>query len=463
MRNAERGASQIPLVICIVLLLVAAFFAYNQYSERESIQKRLDDIVGAATSPSAPSPSDADIKQAIRFANGVGREQKQRLLEVVEVTGCRDEENPELVVSPAKLRATVQKLLDALDKGNTFAIEFAADRYLEDNANQGGIKVAENAGKVTVRYPGSKELRGASPDMTNVMEYVVLKAMSAMIFDIKRYRDAYDAALSAKEKEAEARKADIAAKDAEIRAKQEELAAQVASAQQALSEAKRQASDAEAAKQSIETESNARVAAITAERDHYRSELEKASGQVQVLKARKRAIETDTSPDGTILSVSERQDFAVIDLGKKDNNLLPGTNFEVYGIGKGGQRIPKGTVKVTKVDATSSNCTVLMVLDRFTPIAPGDKIMSLLYSPKEIIHVALVGRFVRMGKSDAARRLQNIGVVVDEKVGIHTTYIVVGEPEDENQPLQETTEFKTAEIYGIPHITEAELSRFTMY
>lgn len=461
MRNAERGASQIPLVICIVLLLVASFFAYTQYSERESMESRLNGIIEAARVPSGTPPSDSDVKEKLKFANGIAKDYRQRLEEILPETGGPEDENMELVVSPKKLRATTQKFLDALDRGN-FTIEFPVDVYKEEK--DGGVKVNEGAGgKVVVGYGGSKELRGAKPDMTNVFEYVVIPAMTRMTFDIKRLIATAASTMAAKDAAEAAYKSALAAKDGEIKAKGEEIATLEASKNATIADLRRQLSDAEAAKAASEAEKSAAVAALTAERNSLKGNLEKAEGTVKVLKDRKRTVELDTSPDGSVLSVGENQDFAVIDLGKSSNNLMAGTNFDVYSIGKGGMEIHKGSIKVTKVDGNSSECRVLDVVDAFNPIAPGDKIRSVFYSPKETTHVVLVGRFSKMGKSDAARRLQSLGVVVDEKVSPATTYLIVGAPESEAQPIEETVEYKTADLYGIPHISEKELSKFTMY
>jgi hypothetical protein len=460
MRNEERGASQIPLVICIVLLLVAGFFAYTQYSERESMENRLNSILDAAKTAAGTPPQDGDVKQLIAFAKGAAREYKQRLEEILVATGGGDTDNLELVVSAKKLQATGQKLLDALDRG-AYLIEFPVDRYIDDP--NGGVKIQEAAGKVTTSYVGSKELRGKDPDLTAIIEYVVQPAMNRMVNDIKRYRDAYINAVAAKETSEAGYRKDLAAKDAEIKAQMEAQSALERSKNDSIAELRRQLADAEAAKAASENEKNTAVTAITAERNALKSELEKMTGTVKVLKDKKRAIELDTSPDGSVLSVGDRQDFAVIDLGRATNNLQPGTNFEVYAIGKGGMEIHKGTLKVTKTDANSSECRIIDVLDAFNPVSPGDKIRSVFYSPKETIHVALVGRFTKMGKSDMARRLQTLGVVVDEKVNSGTTYLVVGNPESESQPIEETAEYKTADLYGIPHLSERELSKFTMY
>lgn len=461
MRNAERGASQIPLVICVVLLLVASFFAYSQYGDRESLEARLNSIQEAAKVASGTNPSDSDVKELLKFARGPAKDQRQRLEEVVVVTGGAEDEQLELVVSPKKLQATVQKFLDALDRGN-FTIEFPVDLYKED-AN-GPVKIQEaGGGKCVVSYGGSRELRGAKPDMTNVLEFVVMPAMTKMIYDIKRLRDATGTALTAKAASEAAYKSALTAKDAEIRSAAEALSALEANKNAQIADLRRQVSDSDAAKAAAEAEKATAVTQLTKERDMYRSEAEKNSGTVKVLKDRKRTVEIDTSADGKVLSVGEKQDFLVIDRGRANNNLMAGTNFDVYTVGKGGMEIYKGSVKVTKVDGTTSECRVLDISDAFMPLAPGDLIRSVFYSPKEVTHVVLVGRFSKMGKSDAARRLQSLGVVVDEKVSPDTTYLVVGNPESEAQPIEETVEYKAADLYGIPHISERELSRFTMY
>lgn len=461
MRNRERGASQIPLVICIVLLLIAAVFAYTKYGEAESLDARVNSFLNAAKDKDAPTPpGDGAVRDLIEQAKGPLREAKIRLEQVLAETGGTDEENPDLVVSPTKLRNTRNKYLEAADKGE-FVVKFPVAIYKPNDA--GGVIVTPGGAEIEAKYFLTKDLRGSSPDLTNIIEYVVIPGARRMTSDIKHYRDLYEQALTAKDTAEAAYRADLEKKDAEIRAKVEENAALEARKNQDITDLRNQVQDAEAAKSAAEQEKNKAVEALTAERNQLRAELEKASAQVQVLKSRKRAVETDTSPDGGVLSVSDAQDFVVIDLGKANNNLLAGTNFDVYAIGKGGQEIPKGMVKVTKVEGDNSNCAVLQVFDRFNPIAPGDKIRSMTYSPKEVVHVALVGRFQRMGKGDMAQRLRSLGVIVDDKVSIHTTYLVVGDRESEAQPIEDTQEYKTAELYGITKLTEKELSRFTMY
>jgi hypothetical protein len=460
MRNRERGASQLPLVICIVLLLIAAVFAFMQYSDKETLTARLTTIQTAAKEEGvAGLPSDRQIIDLIDFAQGPARDAKARLEEVVVETGGGEEEILDLVISPTKLKNTRNKFLDASSAGE-FVVEFPIEVYKA--SDDGGVGV-QQGNKMVVSYFLNKDLRQSKPDMTNILEYMVIPGARRMIADIKRYRDLAQQATTMKLTAEEGYRKDLTAKDAEIRAKIDENAALDARKAQDISDLRNQVQTAEAAKTAAEEEKAKAIAELTAERNALRSQNEQLSGQVQVLKAKKRAIEEDTSPDGEVLSIGENQTFAVINLGRANNNLLPGTNFDIYAIGKGGMEIPKGVLKVKKVDDETAECAILQVFDRFNPIAQGDQIRSMTYSPKETVHVALVGRFQKMGKSDAAARLKQLGVVVDDKVTIHTTYLVVGAPESESQPIEDTPEYKAAELYGIQKLTERELSRFTMY
>jgi hypothetical protein len=463
MRDGERGGSQVPLIVCIVLLLAAGVWGYSQYSELEETRAALESIRNAARGPAATTPpTDETIRSHIAFAIGRGSQLRTRLEEIGAITGGGDEEEPELVVSPKKLASVRDKFLASLES-EEFTIDFPTDRYIED-PSQGEIKVQAGAGGVTkIAYATNKDLRGVKPELVNVVEYICAPALRRTVAAIKRYRDAYIEATNAKDTALAAYKADLAAKDTEIQKKIQDLADLESRKGGEIAELRRQKEEAEAAKASADEEKNREVARLTAELKKERSRADEASSSVVVLKQRKRDVEVDTSPDGAILSVGDKQDFAVVDIGRSTNNLMAGSNFDVYAIGKGGMEIPKGVIKVLRTGATQSECAVVVLYDSLNPIVPGDKIRSLFYSPKETIHVAMVGRFQKMGKSDAARRLADLGVVVDEKVTIHTTYLVVGDKESESQPIEDTAEYKTATLYGIPTITEKELSKFTMY
>src|SRR5258706_6879541 len=119
MLNSDRGASQVPLVICIVLLLVAGFFAYNQYSQATDLETKLNTILDAAKEPSAVAPPQAsEIIKHINFARGKGAKLQQRLEGDAAATGGTDDQAPDMIVSPTKLRNTTPQILDNLDNGS---------------------------------------------------------------------------------------------------------------------------------------------------------------------------------------------------------------------------------------------------------------------------------------------------------------------------------------------------------
>ncbi|MCK6480432.1 MAG: hypothetical protein HUU06_05520 [Planctomycetaceae bacterium] len=460
MRHRESGSSQIPLVICIVLLLIAGFFAYSQSTEREAAEVALKAIRDTAkASGDVNPPGDGKIKDMITFAKGLGSQQKARLEDIAVEVGARDEGNPDLVVDPAKIKGVRDNFVQALDKGE-FVIEFPLERFIE--TPDGGVKVQEAEGKAIVNY-ARRELALARPELVSVIDVIVVPAMRRMVRDIKTYRDAYVAAVAAKETAEAQYRTTVAAKDAEIRAKVEEYNALESRKAQEIADLRRQKDESDARAAAAEEEKNQRVAALTAELAQAKKTVDMATSETKILKQRKRAIEEDVSPDGRILTADETQSIAVVNIGRSNNNLMPGTNFDVYGIAKGGREVPKGVIKISKVDGSTSTAAVVELFDVYNPIVQGDYIRSKTYSPTETIHVALVGRFSRMGKSDAARRLEALGVVVDPVVGVDTHFLVVGAPESETQPIEETPEFKAAQVYNVQLLTEKELGRMTMY
>jgi len=460
MRNAERGASQVPLVICVFLLLIAGFFAFDENSKRTIAEERLNKITAVAKDPDSSSPAtDQKVMDLIRDGQK-GPAAVIRLGEIAEVTGGREDENPELVVSPNKIAQARDRLMTALDSGE-FVIEIPLERFIESPDTN--IKVIKEEKSVKINLGGTRELRGAKPEVVSVLDVVVIPALQRCASLVKLYAQANEASKAAKAAADAAYAQALSGKDAQIQSKVEETAALEARKAEELSRVTRERDDALAGKSAAEEELDRVKSERSIEVAGLTADLQRKAAEVQVLKQRKRAVETDTSPDGTVIAVGTNQSSVIIDLGKVNNNLLPGTTFDVYAIGKGGQEIPKGAIKVLRVGPATSDGKVTAAYDSREPIIPGDRIRSMTYSPSEVIHVALVGRFSRMGRSDAAARLKALGVVVDEKVGVSTHYLVVGSDESDTQPVQESEAYKAAELYGVTMISENELSRFTAY
>ena len=189
MHDPERGGSQVPLGIAILLLLVAGGIAYSEYDARVAAEKDLDEILAAASDGASPSKSKGDAIACITRVRDLCARQEDRLYEILEVTGGADEENPELVVDPAKLKTVQTRFLEALDKG-----EFVVEVPLQNE-------------KVVIQYGGTRELRGARPELSNIVDVVAMPALRRMFADVRRYSDLYGQALDT-----------MAAKDAAVAA-----------------------------------------------------------------------------------------------------------------------------------------------------------------------------------------------------------------------------------------------------
>ncbi len=458
MRNPERGASQVPLVVCIVLFVVAAGWGYSQYSERESTSATLAKITDAAKAgDSTQTASVAEVLDQIAAGKRIPSARTQ-LQAVAEVVGCPNSAKPELLIDVEAFKTTITALLGGLD-GGEFTFEMPEERFVA--APDGAVRSAVTGGKVRVAFVTQKDLRNQTMTAKDVMDTVVVPALRRAVNDVKRYSDLAGQARAKNDADAAQAKKDLDQKNAAIAAAADQLRAVEAAGEQKVSDLRKDVNDATAAKQAAEEAKNRTETELNAKIAELKNHLEQARTEVRVVKERKRAVETDTSPDGTVTAVGDRQESTVLNIGKKDN-LIPGTTFEVYGLGKGGQQIRKGLVKAVQVGDATTQAAVLELLDSYNPIVPGDLVRSMTYSPKEQIHFALLGRFQKMGKSDAEARLKALGAAVDSKVSIDTHYLVIGAP-DEGQNLEETDSYKAAKLYGITIITEQNLAAFTRY
>ena len=61
------------------------------------------------------------------------------------------------------------------------------------------------------------------------------------------------------------------------------------------------------------------------------------------------------------------------------------------------------------------------------------------------------------------KRLEQLGAMVDPRVGIETHYLVLGAPESEDENLRDSDAYKQAVELGVKVITEAQLETFMNY
>jgi NAD-dependent DNA ligase len=208
----------------------------------------------------------------------------------------------------------------------------------------------------------------------------------------------------------------------------------------------------------LEEEKKARKTEVTG----LKAELTKAAQDVVKAKDRKLEREVPIGPDGEVLAVTDAQDMVVLNRGK-DKHMMAGLTFDVYEYVKGAVARKKAVVVVIGVDATTSRARVLELLNPMVPIVKGDLFESVAYNPNEQIHFFLLGRFEKYGKSDAAKRLTDLGAKVDTDVTVDTDFLVLGQPEAEDQNLRDTDAYKHAVELGVKILTEAQLSQFLLY
>jgi hypothetical protein len=440
----ERGASYVPLIIVLVLLVVAVAWAYIKSDEVDQLTKDLNKF-----------KADWKTEQTRRvntfaYLNDLGKRVGFPLESVTDKKpGGSDLE---------KIDTWVLQKLDNLK--NKYYRDFPVAIYTFDP--NGGIKrddtVAE--GRVRVAYiapaaiPSELQLEGFYELMDG--------AMSRMLQDITRFVGMVQTErvkFAAREDEFGGT---IADKDSEIgRLRNEKAALESSKAQMerdltdqnaALEDQKREAEE------NLETFQNQAKDEIAA----LKNQILALKQDVVKLKQRKQMETFPIGPDGQVLAVTDDQGLAILNRGKSDH-LQPGTTFDVYTLGKGAQKIAKGVVTVLEVDSKTAKARVITLLNPMNPIVTGDYFESATYNPETQLHFYLLGRMRKYGKTDAAARLTDLGQVVDSEVGIDTDYLVLGAPESEDDNLRDTEAFKRAQELGIRVITEAQLSSFLDY
>jgi hypothetical protein len=439
----ERGASYVPLIIVLVLLVVAVAWAYIKTDEVDQLEKE-----------------NKDLKKA------KATEQKDRIDTLTYLKNLSDKVGfPLEATTVSKQGSDVDKIstwiaekLDSL-KGRYYR-EFPVAIYTFDP--NGGIRRDDTAaeGRVKVAYIAP----AAIPSELKLEELYELMdgAMSRMLNDITRYVGMVQterAKFAARETEFVGT---ISDKDSEIgRLRNEKAALESSKAQierdlnDQISGLEDQKREAEETLEAFQNQSKDEIAAL-------KNEILALKQDVVKLKQRKQMETFPIGPDGQVLAVTDDQGLAILNRGKADH-LQPGTTFDVYTLGKGAQKIAKGVVTVLEVDSKTAKARVITLLNPMNPIVTGDYFESATYNPETQLHFYLLGRMRKYGKTDAAARLADLGQVVDSEVSIDTDYLVLGAPESEDDNLRDTEAYKRAMELGIRVITEEQLSSFLDY
>ncbi len=182
-------------------------------------------------------------------------------------------------------------------------------------------------------------------------------------------------------------------------------------------------------------------------------------------------------PDGTLLDANAILGVGYINLGSQDK-VYAGLKFEVSAAGRGGIRVTKGEVVVTRVlDAHYSQVRILSQVTGERPLGKGDWIANPFYEKDRVIHLYLAGELRKYPRAIAVERLARMGVQVEDKINDKTDYVLIPDamavgvtPAPEGGAAPEAgkeSEFdrlsKLANTFGATLITEKMIEAFLDY
>jgi NAD-dependent DNA ligase len=332
-------------------------------------------------------------------------------------------------------------------------MDIATSKY---TAAEGGGTIEKAEGdKVKVVYLGA-EGTGQPTTLEAIFPFAE-QGLARFNFDVQRAFTQVAQVQEAKDAMSKAHDESLKAKDERITALGSEKSAVESQAAAQTQELRDQKAELERQKDQLQSELEQARKQATDAAAKFLTEINEAKGQIRTLVQRE-APALSEGPDGEVLVGHDG--LVVINRGKS-HFLMPGTVFTVLGRAKGGATYPKGTVKVTMCDDESARCTVLDQADGMDPIAQGDLVQSVTYSPSRKLHFVLVGEFRKMGRSMVETRLKQLGAIVDDRVTTETHYVVEGAPGAGQESLEDTDAVKSAKEFGIRILTEEQLASFT--
>jgi hypothetical protein len=160
-------------------------------------------------------------------------------------------------------------------------------------------------------------------------------------------------------------------------------------------------------------------------------------------------VPTERLPDGRILSVSQEDRVAYINLGRA-NHLPLGLTFEVYDRKTGvtqdefGDWRGKATVEVVRIEDNTATTRIIRQRPG-TSINEGDVVQNLVYDPQVPFRFHVFGRFDidHIGRpTDTDRRrvlamIEDWNGILDEELTYRTDFLVLGMQPDFPEPLDD--------------------------
>jgi len=262
----------------------------------------------------------------------------------------------------------------------------------------------------------------------------------------------------------------IAQKDAELQNKQQTLEDTTADMEARMAALNQQAAELDQKLTQAHEQYQADLEAARTEWERQRAELDRTNAQKtqviqelelraqnldsQVKKLQKR-LQLATRPEDKPIKVAQRSDGRILELMPEDNlcyinlgekdRISPGLTFTVYpptGIPEDGEG--KGTVVVTNVGETTSECRIQGEQLR-DPIVVGDIVANLAFDPTQVYTFVVEGEFDLYGTGRATSEgtdqvkalIRRFGGSLAEQVSIDTDFIVLGsEPIRPSRPAE---------------------------
>jgi len=134
-----------------------------------------------------------------------------------------------------------------------------------------------------------------------------------------------------------------------------------------------------------------------------------------------------------------------------------GLEFEVFQVIKGGKRVPKGRVRVSKVEDVMSRVLILSVRDPRNPIIPDDRITSPFYDPNKKPVFVFAGSDLVTKTATLEyikRKLVDYGVKIDDELSPQTDFLVA------LKDFETDPKYQLARDLKVVILREAELLRY---
>ncbi len=284
--------------------------------------------------------------------------------------------------------------------------------------------------------------------------YKAVKNDKGAVSAVVDTKDAEIASLTKRLSDAEAA---AAAKQQELNTERENQTARLS---QQLNESNTQRDDAQAKNRELTDEVGKAKETSNKEVTTAKGQMKTLEASVNSLKANLRTQRDTEKPDGKVLAVNRAMGTLWINVGGKQR-LRRGTTFKVYETVKGGEKLLKGRITVTSVEADKSECRVDSDAT-MAGIAEGDWITNPFFDPTRATRFVFLGELTgRYNKEVAKRMLEQSGAKVDDKVTVETDFVVLGLKEAPDAPeLTESADYKQAQAWGIEVIRSRDLETY---